>query len=131
MKLLRHEKHKLRKTLPPPFYQIQQESTGEIQGKEISTNGNLTKEVEERIAKAKNTWGIVNRRLLRNEVINPMVELILRNSIISSAAIYGLRKKELPRNLINQLETYMYKHIRTMMNPRWKDEAWYPEMKQL
>ena len=45
--------------------------------------------------------------------------------------IYGLRAKELPRNLLNQLETYMYKHIRTMMNPRWKDEAWYPEKKQL
>ena len=38
-----------------------------------------------------------------------------------------MRKKDMPRNLLNQLKPYMYKHIRTMMNPRWKDEAWCPE----
>ena len=56
---------------------------------------------------------------------------MLRNTLILSTVIYGMRTKELPRNLLNQLETYMYKHIRTMMNPRWKDEEWYQEKKQL
>ena len=37
---------------------------------------------------------------------------------------------ELPRNLISRLGTYMYNQIR-MANPSWKDEAWYPEKKQL
>ena len=75
--------------------------------------------------------GIVNCRLIRNKVINPMIQIMLCNSLIRCTMIYGLHTKELPRNLLNQLETYMYKHIRTMMNPRWKDEAWYPEEKQL
>ena len=56
---------------------------------------------------------------------------MLCNSLIRCTMIYGLHTKELPRNLLNQLETYMYKHIRTMMNPRWKDDSWYPGKKQL
>ena len=80
-------------------------------------NGSVAKAVAARIAKAQNTWRIVNRRLLRNEVTNPRINIMLWSSIIRSAMIYGLRTKELSRNLINQLETYMYKHIITMRNP--------------
>ena len=93
--------------------------------------GSLAKEVEARIAKAQNAWGIVDSRLLRNKVTDPRIKIIIWNSLIRSTVIYGLHTKEVPRNIINQLETYMCKHIRTMMNPRWKDEAWYPEKKQL
>ena len=47
--------------------------------------------------------------------------------MIRSTIIYGLHTKELPRNLLRRLETYMYKQIRTMMNPCWVEEAWYPK----
>ena len=43
------------KPLPPPFGQIKKGSAGAILGKEISTNGCLTKAVSARIAKAQNT----------------------------------------------------------------------------
>ena len=131
VELLRHEKHKIRKPLPPPFGQIKQDRTGAILGREIRMAGSLTKAVAERIAKSQNAWGIVNIRLRRYKVINPRIKILLWNSLIRSTMIYGLHTKELPRNLINQLETYMYKHIRTMANTRWGDEAWYPEKKHL
>ena len=94
-------------------------------------NVSMSKAVAAGITKAQNTWGIVNRSISRNNVINPRIEIMIWNSLIRSTMSYGMRAKELPRSLLNQLETYMYKHIRTMMNPRWKDEAWRPENKQL
>ena len=84
-----------------------------------------------RIAKSQNTWEIAHCQLLRNKVIAPRIKLILWNSLIRSTAIYGLHTKELPRNLIERMEIYMCKQIRTMMNPRRKDEEWYPEKQQL
>ena len=123
--------NKLEKPLPAPFGQIKQGSTGAIIGKEIITSGSLAKSVAARIEKSQNTWRIANGRLLRNKVIIPRIKIMLRDSLIRRTMIDGLRTKELPRNLLNQLETYMYKHIRATMNPRWKDEAWYPEKKQL
>ena len=123
--------NKLTKPLHPPFGQIKQESTGTILRKEIITKGSLTNAVAARIAKAQNTWIISNCRLHRYKVISPRIKIMLWNSPIRSAMIYGLHTKELQRNLLKHLETYMYKHIRTTMNPRRKDEAWYPEKKQL
>ena len=93
--------------------------------------GNLEKDVGARIAKAKNTCGIPNRRIFRNKVINPSIEIMLWNSLIRRTVIYGIRTKELPRKLVHRLETYMYNQIRTMTNPSWKDEACYPAKKQL
>ena len=105
VELLRHGEHKLKKPTPPPFAQIKQESTGAIIGKEISLGGILAKAVAERIEKAQNAWGIVISRLLRNKASIPRIKIMLWNSIIRSTMIYGLHTKELPRNLINQLET--------------------------
>ena len=90
----------------------------------MGANGSLTKAVASRIAKAQNAWIVVNIRLLRNKVTNPRIKIMLWNSLIRGTVIYGLQTKELPRNQISQLETYRYKHIRTMMDPRWKYEAW-------
>ena len=125
VELLKRTGNKSMWQLPPPFDRIKQGTAGTILGEEISANGSLTKEVAARIAKAQNTWRIVNIRLLRNKVINPRIKIMIWNSLIRGRMVYGLRTKELPRNLPNQLETYMYKHIRTMMDPWWKDEAWY------
>ena len=90
-------------------------------------NGSLAKAVAARIAKAQNTWMVGNCKLIRGKVIIPPIKITLWKSLIRSTMIYGMRTKELPRNLLNQLETYIYNHIWTMMNTRWKDEAWYPE----
>ena len=92
--------------------------------------GNIRKAVEARIKKSQHTWGNVSRRIFRNKVINPRIEISIWNSLIRSTAIYGPHTKGLPRNLVRRLETYMYKQIRTMANPLWKEEARRPE-KQL
>ena len=34
--------------------------------------------------------------------------------------IYGLHTKELPRHLLEKIETYMYKQVRPMINPKWE-----------
>ena len=47
---------------------------------------------------------------------------MLRNSLIRSAMTYGLHAAEIPHSQMERMETYMYKHIRTMMNPKWKEE---------
>ena len=106
------------KPLPPPFDQIKHGNTGTILGKEISTNGSTSKAVAERITKAQNTLGIVNYRIPHIEVINTRIEIMIWNSLIRSTIIYGPRAKDLPRNLIGRIETYMYKHIRATMRPR-------------
>ena len=71
-----------------------------------------------------------NRRIFRNNVINQRIKMMRWNSLIRSTVIYGLRTKELPRHLVSRLAKYMYKKIRTMMNPSWADESWYAEKKQ-
>ena len=89
--------------------------------------GNLNKAVTRRIAKAQLTWKQIHRKLLRNPAITPKIRLMLWNSLIRSTMIYGLHTTEMPRNQIERIETYMYKYIRTMMNPRWEEKQWYPE----
>ena len=49
------------------------------------------------------------------------------NSLIRSTMIYGLHTTEMPISQAKRIETFMYKHIRAMMNPGWKEEKWYPE----
>ena len=41
--------------------------------------------------------------------------------------IYGLHTRDLPRHLMGKMEIYMFKQIRTAINPNWKTEARYPE----
>ena len=126
VQLLRHEKHKLRKSPPPPFGQIKQDRTGAILGREIRMAGSLTKAVAERIAKSQNAWGIVNIRLRRYKVINPRIKILLWNSLIRSAIIYGLHTQDIQKKLLGEMDTYMYRHLRMMPNPRWKQEEWCP-----
>ena len=128
--LIRRERRKLRMALPT-FDEIQHQSTGTILGKEISMTGSQTKAVTLRIAKAHHTWKQVRYKLLRNKAITPRIKLIMWNSLIGSTMIYGLHTTEMPISQTKRIETFMYKHIRTMMNPGWKDEQWYPEKKQL
>ena len=45
--------------------------------------------------------------------------------------IYGLHTTEIPPSQIKTLETFMYKNIRAMMNPGWREDKWYPEKRQL
>ena len=39
--------------------------------------------------------------------------------------------RNLPRYLLEQIETYMYEHIRILMSPQWKVDAWGPDNHQL
>ena len=36
--------------------------------------------------------------------------------------VYGLHTKELPRRMINKMDTYMYKHLRIAQAPTHDDE---------
>merc|ERR1712112_8927 len=45
--------------------------------------------------------------------------------------IYGLHTTEIPPSQIKTLGTFMYKNIRAMMNPGWREGKWYPEKRQL
>ena len=112
---------------PPLFDQIKQGNAGTIQGKEFSMAENLRKAAGSRIAKAQNTCGHVRRGIFRNKLIITLVKITPWNSMIRSTIAYGMHAKKLPRNLLHRLETYMYKHIRTMMSPRWREEAWCPK----
>ena len=94
------------------FGSAKQRDTGTVLGTEISTTGNLRKSAGARIAKSHHTWKSVSREICRIKVIKPRVKLTMRNSLIWSTILYGLHAKELPRNLVRRLETYMYKHIR-------------------
>ena len=126
VELLRREKHKLKDALPPPANEIKHKSTGTILGKVISMTGSLKQAVTQRIAKAQHTWKQINYKLLRNKAIAPRIKLILWNSLIRSTMIYGLHTTELPPSQTKRMETFMYKNIRAMMNPGWKEEKWYP-----
>ena len=88
--------------------------------------GNLRKSAGARIAKAQHTWALVSRRILRCKVIHPRIKITIWGSLFRSTIIYGLHTKELPRNLIRRLGTYMYKQIGAMVNPGWEEESWYP-----
>ena len=125
--LLRRGKHKLSEALPPPFNEIQHKSTGAILGNEISMVGSLKLAVTQRIAKAHHTWKQVRYKLLRDKAIAPRIKLIMWNSLIRSTMIYGLHTTEMPISQTKRIESFMYKHIRAMMNTGWKEEKWYPE----
>ena len=45
--------------------------------------------------------------------------------------IYGLHTAEIPTSQMERMESFMYKNIRAMMNPGWREDKWYPEKKQL
>ena len=45
--------------------------------------------------------------------------------------IYGLHAKDLSGKLLDRMDTYMYNHLRVMMNYRWKLDEWYPVEKPL
>ena len=89
--------------------------------------GSLQKAATKRIAKAQDAWGKVNFKLLRNKAVTPKIKIMLWNSLIRSAMIYGLHTTEMPHIQTERMEAYMYRHIRTMMNPGCKEEKWYPE----
>ena len=50
VELLRREKRKISRPLPPPFGKLKQSNTGTILGKEINTTGSLQKAVTKRLA---------------------------------------------------------------------------------
>ena len=70
--------------------------------------------------------GDASREIFRSREIAPKIKMILRNSLIRGAMIYGLDAKGLPRNQLNRTVAYMYIHQRTMAQPKWKQEDWYP-----
>merc|ERR1712112_76719 len=67
--LLRRDKEKRRKELPPPFGKIKHQNSGTILGKTISVLGNLKNAVTDRIKKAHQTWKRINYKLLRNKAV--------------------------------------------------------------
>lgn len=103
---------------------------GAIIGQEIYMAGNLNNAVGEWANRANQTWTQVARKISRNNAIKPEIK-ILWNSLIRGAMIYGLCAKDIPRKLLNKLDTYMYKHLRTMMNPRWEIYERLQEKKKL
>ena len=129
--LLRRDKEKRRKELPPPFDKIKHQNSGTILGKTISMLGNIKNAVTDRIKKAHQKWKQINYKLLRNKAVDKKIKLMLRNSLIRSTMIYGLHTTQIPENQIKRMESSMYKNIRTMMNPKWKEEKWYPTKSEL
>ena len=127
VELLRKRTNKQKYDLPPPFNEIEHKSIGTILGKEINTNGSLTNAVARRMEKSQHTWKQVNYKLLRNKAITPRIKLILWNSLIRSTMIYGLHTAEIPTSQMERMESFMYKNIRAMMNPGWREDKWYPE----
>ena len=91
--------------------------------------GSLKEAVTQRIAKAHQTWKQIHFKLRRNKAITKKIKLILWNSLIRSTMIYGLHTTEMPESQTKRIESFMYKHIRAMMNPGWKGEKWYPVKK--
>ena len=63
--LLRKDKNKLQKALPPPFGKIKHQNSGTILGKDISMIGSLKNAATQRIAKAHQTWKQIHFKLLR------------------------------------------------------------------
>ena len=45
--------------------------------------------------------------------------------------VYAIRTKELHRNLLGKMDTYMYKHIRATMKPNGEQEVRYPAKRTL
>ena len=82
--------------------------------------GNLSDAVESRIKRSNQTWKHTHRKIPPDQAFTPKVKIVLRNPLIRSTMIYGLRSRDLPRRLRDKMETYMYKHLRQMINPRWK-----------
>ena len=89
--------------------------------------GKLDKAVEARIQKATITWKHASRMIFRGNAFNRKIKVTLWNSLIRSTMIYGLRTRDIPRHMLRKMEIYLFKQIRTMINPNWKTEAWYPE----
>ena len=89
--------------------------------------GKLDKAVEARIQKATITWKHASRMIFRGNAFNRKIKVTLWNSLIRSTMIYGLRTRDIPRHMLRKMEIYLFKQIRTMINPNWKIEAWYLE----
>ena len=117
--------------LPPPFDQIEFATGGTILGKEIYMGGNLSVAVDARIKKGNQTWKLVSRKISRNKAPVPKIRILLWNSMKSSTTIYGLRTRDLPRHLLDNMDAYMYNHLRMMMNPRCEIDERYPEKEHL
>ena len=90
-------------------------------------NGSLIQAVTQRIAKSQHAWKQIHYKLLRKKAIAPRIKRTLWNSLIRSTMIYGLHTTEMPPSQTKRMEAFMYKNIRTMMNPGWKEEKRYPE----
>ena len=93
--------------------------------------GNLISAVDARIKRANQTWQKANRKIYRIQAFSPQIKIMIWNSLIRSAMVYGLRTRDLPRNLLNKAEAYMCNYMRTMTNHRWKQDEWRPVEKQL
>merc|ERR1712112_544017 len=62
--LMRRDKEKHRKELPPPFGKIKHQNSGTILGKSINMIGSLKNAVTDRMKKAHQTWRQINYKLL-------------------------------------------------------------------
>ena len=93
--------------------------------------GSHTRAVEVRIKKANRTGKQVNRKIFINMAFSRKIKILLWNSMVRSTMIYGLHTKGLPSHMLEKIEAYMYKHIRTMIDPQWKVDAGYTGKNQI
>ena len=125
--LLVHAGGEPQKERPPPFDQIRFSTWGANTRREIYMTGNLNKSAEARIQKTNNTWGQVIREVFRNKAFGRKIEILIWNSLIRSAMIYGLHTKGMPRHKVGKNRNIYVQTHKNNENPNWKIEAWYPE----
>ena len=77
------------------------------------------------LKQANHTWAQVYCEIFRNKACVRKIQILLRNSLIRITPFYGPHAKDLTGHLLERIEPYMYKHIRSMIKPKWKIDAWY------
>ena len=112
--------------MPPPFDQIKFSQWGTILGKEIYMARKLDKAAEARIQKSNKHMETREPKDIPKQAFNHKVKIMIWNSLIRSTMIYRLRARGLPKRIMEKMEVYMFKQIRTMINPNLKTEAWRP-----
>ena len=89
---------------------------GAILGKEIYATRNLKNDVEGGKKKTNRARKQVSRKIFRNKETKPKIRILLWESLIRSTLIYGLHTKDISRQWINKVESYIYKYPRVMVN---------------
>ena len=89
----------------------------------MSSDGTLSKEIESRISKARQSRGRLQTQVMDNRNIKLSTKLKVYKAVVLTSLLYGCETWTLYRKQIKQLEGFHMRSLRSIMGIRWQDKV--------